>query len=170
VSDYCIFPSAGAGVLRNTYGIPGILAEASFFTNPTEETRLKQENYNEKEAKSYLNALASFFEKPVPVIKPKQIPKAITPFKVFEEADRMNPIALEWRNDFINAEKLMKSNDTNDLRKAYDLFTRSAKSFPDSYLAQKAHFHRAELLKKLNKSSDAAMENKRAQEFYINLN
>jgi dipeptidyl aminopeptidase/acylaminoacyl peptidase len=170
VSDYCIFPSAGAGVLRNTYGIPGILAEASFFTNPTEETRLKQENYNEKEANSYLNALASFFEKPVPVIKSKQIPKAIAPFKVFEEADRMNPIALEWRNDFINGEKLMKSSDTNDLRKACDLFTRSAKSFPDSYLAQKAHFHRAELLKKLNKSLDAAMENKRAQEFYVNLN
>jgi dipeptidyl aminopeptidase/acylaminoacyl peptidase len=170
VSDYCIFPSAGAGVLRNTYGIPGILAEASFFTNPTEETRLKQENYNEKEAEAYLHALESFFQNPAPVIKPKQIPQTITPFKVFEEADRMNPIALEWRNDFINGEKLMKSSDTNDLRKAVDLFTRSVKSFPDSYLARKAHIYRAELLKKLNKSEDAAMENKRAQEFYINLN
>jgi N-acetylmuramoyl-L-alanine amidase len=170
VADYCIFRSAGAGVLRNTYGIPGILAEASFFTNPSEETRLKQEIYNQKEADAYLNALLSFFEKPVPAIKPKQIPQTITPFKVFEEADRMNPVALEWRKDFINGEKLMKSSDTNTLRKAYELFTRSVMSFPDSYLAQKAHLHRAELLKKLNKSSDAAMEKKRAQEFYIRLN
>jgi hypothetical protein len=111
----------------------------------------------------------SFFEKRVPVIKPKQIPKAITPFKVFEEADRMNPVAREWYNDFTNGEKLMKSSDTSTLRKAYELFTRSVMSFPDSYLAQKAHLYRAGLLKKLNKSSDAAMEKKRAQEFYINL-
>jgi N-acetylmuramoyl-L-alanine amidase len=37
VSDFTIFAEAGASVLRNTYGIPAVLAEASFFTNAAEE-------------------------------------------------------------------------------------------------------------------------------------
>src|SRR5690606_40724 len=50
VSDHAIFPKGGASVLRETYGIPGILAEASFFTHPDEEKRLREEEYNRKEA------------------------------------------------------------------------------------------------------------------------
>ena len=46
VSDFAIFPNAGAGVLRGTYGIPAILAEASFFSNSEEEGRLKKKRYN----------------------------------------------------------------------------------------------------------------------------
>ena len=40
VSDFTIFSGAGSSVLRGTYGIPGVLAEASLFTNPEEESRL----------------------------------------------------------------------------------------------------------------------------------
>lgn len=37
VSDYTIFPNSGTAVLRHSYGIPGIIGEASFFTHPAEE-------------------------------------------------------------------------------------------------------------------------------------
>jgi N-acetylmuramoyl-L-alanine amidase len=169
-SDYTIFPSNGAAVLRNTYGIPAVLGEASFFTNPGEETRLKQEDYNSREAEAYLKALELFFHNPIPFIKPMQIPKSIAPFKVFEEADRMNQTALDWKKNFMNGEKLMNSKDTNDLRKALELFTLSAKSFPDSYLARDCHLYRAELLEKLNEPEKAKEERKRIHEFYVNLN
>ena len=169
-SDYAIFPSNGAGVLRNTYGIPGILAEASFFTNPGEERRLKQEVYNSHEAEAYLMALESFFSKQIPLINPKQIPLNLPSFPVFEEAERMNDVALEWHHDFMEGEKLMNSRDTNDLRKAYNLFTRSVKSFPDSYIARACHSYRADLLEKLNKPEEAKMERIRVQEFYVNIN
>lgn len=168
-SDYTIFPSNGAAVLRDTYGIPAVLGEASFFTNPTEEKRLKQEDYNSREATAYLKALELFFHNPVPVIKPMQMPQSIVPFKVFEEADRMNQTALDWKKNFEEGEKLMNSKDTNDLRKALDLFTLSAKSFPDSYLAGECHLNRAELLEKLNEPGKAKEERKRVQEFYVNL-
>ncbi|MEO9021398.1 MAG: prolyl oligopeptidase family serine peptidase [Ginsengibacter sp.] len=148
-SDYTIFPSNGAAVLRSTYGIPAVLGEASFFTNPTEEKRLKQEEYNSQEAEAYLKALELFFHNPIPLVKPMQVAQSIRPFKVFEEADRMNQTALDWKRNFIEGEKLMNSNDINDWKKALDLFTLSAKSFPDSYLDRDCHLKRAELLKKL---------------------
>jgi dipeptidyl aminopeptidase/acylaminoacyl peptidase len=168
-SDYTIFPSNGAAVLRNTYGIPAVLGEASFFTNSSEEARLKQEDYNSQEATAYLKALELFFHDPIPVIKPMQVPQSITSFKVFEEADRMNQTALEWKKNFWEGEKWMNSKDTNDLRKALNLFTLSAKSFPDSYVARDCHLHRAELFEKLNEPEKAKEERKRVQEFYVNL-
>lgn len=168
-SDYTIFPGAGAGVLRNTYGIPGVLAEASFFTNPCEESKLKQEDYNSREAKAYAIALESFFKQSIPVVKPKQIPMQLTPFTVFEEADRMNAVALNWHKDFIEGEKLMNSRDTSLLQKAYELFSISAKSFPDSYVAGKCHQNMAKLLGKLNRPAEAKEETIRAKEFYVTL-
>jgi hypothetical protein len=63
----------------------------------------------------------------------------------------------------------MNSKDTNDLRKALNLFTLSAKSFPDSYVARDCHLHRAELFEKLNEPEKAKEERKRVQEFYVNL-
>lgn len=166
-SDYTIFPKAGAGVLRNTYGIPGVLAEASFFTNPAEEKKLKQEDYNSREAEAYTIALESFFKQPVPVIKAKQIPLQLAPFAVFEEADRMNAVALNWHNDFIKGQKLMNSKDTNKLRQAYELLSTSAKSFPDSYVAGKCHQDMAKLLRRLNQPEAAKEESIRAKEFYV---
>lgn len=61
VSDHVIFSRSGTGVLRGTYGIPGVIAEASFFTNPGEEGRLKQIEYNKQEAEAYLTALENYF-------------------------------------------------------------------------------------------------------------
>lgn len=169
-SDYTIFPKNGASVLRNTYGIPGVLAEASFFTNPGEEARLKQENYNSMEAEAYLMALETFFSKKIPTIEPIRIPLNLPSFPVFEEADRMNNVALGWHQDFINGQKLMNSRDTNDLRKAYNLFSRSAKSFPDSFVARECHLNMADLLEKLNKSEEAKVEKLRVKEYYVDLN
>jgi len=60
VSDLVIFPSSGTAVLRRSYGIPAIIGEASFFTNPAEERRLKQGDYNRREAEAYLLALHDF--------------------------------------------------------------------------------------------------------------
>lgn len=167
VSDYTIFPEKGAAVLRETYGIPAILSEASFFSNPSEEQRLKQESYNEKEASAYAKALEKFFSNPVPGIKPLQIPSSLPPFPVFEEADRMNPVAKKWYDNFLEGKKLMKSNDTLVLRKALELFTISAKSFPDSYVAKACHQNMAILFKKLGDVKMAAEESERASEFYV---
>jgi len=169
-SDYTIFPENGAAVLRDTYGIPAVLAEASFFTNPSEEERLKQEAYNSKEADAYLMALETFFGRPISVIKPLQIPLNLPSFPVFEEADRMNDIARGWHEDFMDGQKLMNSSDTNVLRKAFNLFSRSAKSFPDSYVARECHSNMAELLEKLNEPEKAKEERIRLREFYVNLN
>ena len=82
----------------------------------------------------------------------------------------MTPIAKEWRNDYNKAVKLSKAKDRASLNQAYELFTRSARSFPDSYLAGECHRYRAELLNRLNKKQEAAMEETRAREFYIKVN
>ncbi len=169
-SDYTIFPGGGAAVLRGTYGIPAILSEASFFTNPTEEQRLKQKAYNAREADAMLEALEIFFNKSIPAIRPKLIPLSLPGFPVFEEADRMQAAALDWHKDFIKGNALMKSFKKKDLQKAYDLFTRSAKSFPDSYLARQAHLNRAILLEKLNGQEKAKVERQRVAEYYIDMN
>ena len=44
-----IYPERGTSVLRNTYGIPAVIGEASYFTNPQEEHKLKNEKYKQKE-------------------------------------------------------------------------------------------------------------------------
>lgn len=166
VSDYAIFPEAGAGVLRRSYGIPGAIAEASFFTNPAEEQRLKQKEYNESEAIAYAEAIKKFFSQPMPPILPKDTTQFPPKFQILQESERMNPIALRWKQDFEEGTLLMKTSDTASLQKAYDVFTRSARSFPDSYLAGKCHQQRAFLLKKLRRFDDAANEEKRVREFY----
>lgn len=74
-SDYLVFPGTGTGVLRMTYSaMPGIIGEASFFTNPAEEQRLKQTAYNKKEAEAYYAALVEYFSAGMPtaqLIEPK---------------------------------------------------------------------------------------------------
>ena len=168
VSDFTVFAEAGASVLRNTYGIPSVLAEASFFTNPTEEQKLKQETHNLDEAVAYTKALESFFSKPVPEIKPKNsLVKVIPAFKVFQEAERMTPIAKRWHQDFLDGEQMMANKDTASARKAYDLFTRSARSFPDSFVAATCHKRRSQLLKSMGKSEESDQEAQRVREYYV---
>ncbi len=76
-SDFVLFPNAGCAVLRESYGIPGILGEASFFTNAKEEGRLKQPAYNRKEARAYCRAVEDFFalkqRPPVQPLKPDML-------------------------------------------------------------------------------------------------
>ncbi|AKQ44921.1 cell wall hydrolase [Rufibacter radiotolerans] len=168
VSDHAIFPTAGAKVLRGTYGIPAVIAEASFFTHAPEEERLKKPDYNGQEAKAYVAALEDFFRKPAPVILPKNSLFTVPPFPVFQEAERMGKIAKGWHKDYTQALQLMKhKKDTMALRQAYDLFTRSVKSFPDSYVAGDCHRRRAKLLQALGKKPEAKLEAIRAKEFYV---
>jgi N-acetylmuramoyl-L-alanine amidase len=101
-----------------------------------------------QEALAYTEAIEAFFSKPVEKIAPKNsIVPVIPPFKVFQEAERMTPIAKRWKQDFEEAQALLSKKDTASLSQAYDLFTRSARSFPDSYVAAQCHSNRAAILK-----------------------
>ena len=57
-SDRLVIPS-GFGVLRQTKG-SAILVEASFYSNPEEEQRLKKESYNKREAYGYFIGIARY--------------------------------------------------------------------------------------------------------------
>ncbi|GGN08577.1 hypothetical protein GCM10010967_50330 [Dyadobacter beijingensis] len=168
VSDFTIFADAGASVLRNSYGIPGVLAEASFFTNPSEEQRLKQPEHNRQEALGYTEAIIAFFAKPLaPIVARNSKIPAIPAFKVFQEAERMTPIARRWKQDFEEGKVFMTKKDTALLRESYELFTRSARSFPDSPVAGQCHQNRAVLLRKLGKAVEAGQEDQRFREYYV---
>jgi N-acetylmuramoyl-L-alanine amidase len=167
LSDYVIFPSRGSSVLRNSYGIPGVLAEASFFTNPSEEQRLKQPAYNEAEAQAYLTGIQTFFLQKQREIKPEKISLQIPSFPVLEEAQRTNSIARNWMADAEKAIELSKKNDTAAYRAAYELFKRSATSFPDSYVSAMCHEQMAVLLKKMKQNDEAKIEELRTKEFFV---
>ena len=166
VSDFTIFSQAGTSVLRGTYGITGIIAEASFFTHPDEEKRLKQRDHNMKEAMAYAEAIERFFNKEIPEILPKDSTNFPPKFETLQEADRMSDVAMRWKEDFEEGVRLMENADSISLNTAFELFTRSAKSFPDSYLAGKCHQYRVILLKKMGKVGEAADEEKLVKEFY----
>lgn len=165
VSDHTIFSKSGTGVLRGTYGIPAVIAEASFFTHPEEELRLKQEAHNLKEAQGYLQALETFFAKPTPPILEKNSLVELPRFRTFQEAERMSEIAMKWKQDYEQGLELVKNEDT--LEEAYELFTRSARSFPDSYVAAACHEHRAIILEQLGKTLEARDAALRAKEFFV---
>lgn len=169
VSDYTIFPSKGANVLRNTYGIPGIIGEASFFTNPREEDRLRLEEHNQKEASAYVDALVNYFNQPKKEILPMQIMQQLPPFIVYEESGRMNIDARKWLTDYRNAIKLSKSKNSNKLKQAYLLFKRSASSFPDSYVAGECHRNISILAAKLGNKLESEQEKLRWKECYVQL-
>ena len=57
-SDRLVIPS-GFGVLRQTKR-PAILVEASFYSNPEEEQRLKEKSYNKREAYGYFLGIARY--------------------------------------------------------------------------------------------------------------
>lgn len=170
ISDFAIFPSSGTSVLRNSYGVPGIIGEASFFSNPQEEQQLKDEQYNQKEALAYFLAIKEYFSQPTPKILPKNSKVKLPPFEVFQEAERMNLIALQWKNDFEKGSSLASLNDKDSLIIAESLLARSVKYFPDSWLAREAHLKRYEIFKKLGRNTEAITALTRANEHYINVN
>ncbi len=64
-SDYLIYPGAGFSVLRNAK-VPAILIEASFFSCPEEEARLKKLEYNRREAWAYFLGIAKYVRNGLP--------------------------------------------------------------------------------------------------------
>ncbi|TDK23042.1 cell wall hydrolase [Luteimonas aestuarii] len=163
VSDHTVFAGAGAAVLREGYGIPGVLAEASFFTHPDEEQRLKTVAHNRREAEAYFAALEAVFAQPLPPVLPKgSIAPPIPPFRGLQEAERMGAAARRWQSAHAEALALADS----DPVRALALFTESARAFPDSPLAGDAHARRAELLARLGRTDEAAQESARAREHY----
>jgi N-acetylmuramoyl-L-alanine amidase len=168
-SDHTIFPVAGTAVLRGSYGIPGVIGEASFFTNPAEEQRLKDPDYNRKEAEAYVAALEDFFSLPPLPIKEKYSTAKVHPFRVLQESERMSEIAKRWRQDFEEGKRLMDEGTPEALERAYELFTRSARSFPDSWVARECHLYRAHILAEQGRTEEAAAEEKRVAEFCVSL-
>lgn len=163
VSDHAIFPGSGAAVLRESYGIPGVIAEASFFSNAEEEQRLMQLDYNRLEARAYLAALEAFFSRPLPPVlaKHSQVPE-LPPFRGVQEAERMEVPQQRWHE--AHAEGVAVAD--RDPARALELFGESARLFPDSPLAGDAHAWRSRMLERLGRADEARIEALRAREHY----
>jgi hypothetical protein len=82
----------------------------------------------------------------------------------------MHPDALRWLQDFEEAKKMLTKGDTVVLTRAFELFTRSAKSFPDSYVAAQCHAYRATILHKKGMEAEARQEELRMKERYVIMN
>jgi len=169
VSDHAIFPTSGASVLRNSYGIPGVIGEASFFTNPDEEERLRGAEYNRREAEAYAKALTEFFSHPIPPILDKGSLVTVEPFEVLEEDDRTQEVARKWMENWRAGREAQEDGTPEALGQALELFTLSARSFPDSWIAADCHLRRAQILEKLGRLEEAAMARLRANEHYVPL-
>ena len=167
VSDHAIFPTAGAAVLRHSYGIPGVIGEASFFTNADEEERLRSADYNRLEAEAYVAALTTFFSHPIPPILDKGSLVTVEPFAVFEEDERTRIVAVKWKENWLAGRAAQEAGTPGALKEALDLFTLSARSFPDSWVAGDCHARCAQILDALGSSEEATMERLRAEEHYV---
>lgn len=64
-SDYLMYDGAGFGVLRGAR-VPAILIEASFFSNPEEEARLRDPEYLKRQAWAYYMGLAKYVRDGLP--------------------------------------------------------------------------------------------------------
>lgn len=165
VSDHVIFAGSGTGVLRHSYGIPGIIGEASFFTSPEEEQRLQDPAHNRIEAEAYVLALEDFFADGAPAILPKEDAEPLAPFRAAQEAERMSETALRWREDYQEARDLLNAPAPN-LERAYELATRSVRTFPDSPVARDAHLLRARILDARGRTEEAEDTRRRVRQFY----
>jgi N-acetylmuramoyl-L-alanine amidase len=167
VSDFVAFPGRGTAVLRHSYGIPGVISEASFFTNPAEERRLRDEGYNRREARALARAIEDFLVGPIPPIAPVGSRVSLPPFEAFQESERMKPEARRWREAFVEAQDLIGRGGPGDLEQAYDRLTLSARAFPDSPIAGECHRLRAEVLARLGRAEEAERERLRSVEHYV---
>lgn len=59
LSDQLIYPKSGFRILRLAQ-VPAVLSEASFHTNPEEERRLRDPEYNRREARALFTGLARY--------------------------------------------------------------------------------------------------------------
>ena len=166
ISDHAIFTDSGANVLRNSYGIPGVIGEASFFSNAEEEERLKRSEANRAEARAYLAALEEFFSGDIPTIAERDGRGELPPFPVLKEGENAKEEARSWERLYRRGLELLESGDRGSLEEALDLFTRSARAFPDSSVARACHQHRAEILEALGDEAAAEIASRRAAEHY----
>ncbi len=169
VSDFAIFPGTGAAVLRLTYGIPAVISEASFFTDPDQERRLRDEKYGRREAQALALAVQDFLARPAPPIADVGSRVELPPFAVFQEAERMKPEARRWREVFDEARALMERGDPESLAQAYDRLVFSVRAFPDSPIAGECHRLRGEILARQGRPYDAATERRRSVEHYVDV-
>ncbi len=169
VSDLAIFPGRGAAVLRGSYGIPGVISEASFFTDPAEERRLLDEGYNRREAEALAGAIEDFLTGPVPPIEKEGSRVSLPPFEVLREAERMKPEALRWRELFAEGRERLERGDPESLEQAYDRLTLSARAFPDSPIAGECHRLRAGILARQGRAAEAERERLRSVEHYVSV-
>jgi N-acetylmuramoyl-L-alanine amidase len=169
VSDHVIFPTSGTAVLRHSYGIPGVIGEASFFTHPAEEQRLRDPEHNRREAEAYVAALEEFFRGEIDPIVEKGSLVTVPPFEVFQEDDRMRPEALAWRENFERGCALMEERGPEALEEAYRLLTLSARAFPDSPVARECHWRRTLILERQGNGEQAHHERPRVTELYVDL-
>ncbi|MCH8495471.1 MAG: serine hydrolase [Balneolales bacterium] len=171
VSDHAIFPTRGARVLSSSYGIPGVITEATFFTNAAAEELLKDEEWNRIEARALFNGIQRFFESINPdqgIILDKHSITEVEPLPVFQEAERMRDEALQWKQFVDQARELLeKENATEeDIRNALDLATKSVRYFPDSYVARQAHELRRDAYQRLNEDVEATKVQNRIHQFF----
>jgi len=155
-SDHTIFPTRGAAVLRASYGVPAVISEASFFTHPAEEQRLKTDVWNVREADALFRGIAGFLRDPdaLPILPYRSVTQ-VEPLPVLEQAERMRPEALRWAEDVEEARRLATSEYRADLERALERATRSVQAFPDSPLAANAHRLRADLFRRLGQDAEA---------------
>ncbi len=169
VSDFAIFPGTGAAVLRLSYGIPGVISEASFFTDPDEERKLRDERHDRREAQALALAVQDFLARPAPPIADVGSRVELPPFAVFQEAERMKPEARRWRAAFDEARQLMERGDPESLAQAWDRLVFSVRAFPDSPIAGECHRLRSEILARQGRADEAETEGRRSLEHYVDL-
>jgi N-acetylmuramoyl-L-alanine amidase len=133
-TDYQIYPRAGFGVLRNT-SIPAALVEASFHSNPEEEQRLANPDYNKREAYGYFIGLAKFFFSGIPKATVTSPPAVI--------ADRYPELKVQLNDglggkDIIQSSLFFKLDDTR-LIPSYDARSAIATAKPLTPLANNYH-------------------------------
>jgi hypothetical protein len=68
LSDYVMYPKGGFAILRHAE-MPAILSEGSFHSNPEEEQRLRDPDYNRQEARALFIGLARYAYGGVPRAK-----------------------------------------------------------------------------------------------------
>jgi N-acetylmuramoyl-L-alanine amidase len=169
VSDFAIFPGTGAAVLRLSYGIPGVISEASFFTDPDEELRLRDEGYDRREAQALALAVQDFLALPAPAMADVGSRIELPPFVVFQEAERMKPEARQWRAAYDEARQLMARGDPESLARAYERLVFSVRAFPDSPIAGECHRLRSEILARQGRPDEAQTERRRSAEHYVDV-
>lgn len=67
LSDFSVFGETGTKILRESREIcPGVIGEAGFFSEKNHSIRLKDLQYNEREAEAYFYAISKYFERGIP--------------------------------------------------------------------------------------------------------